>query len=282
MPIPDEFEALMLPALEACEGGRQQRLSAIRRKVAQAEGFSVEDRRKKYPSGGKIYASRMTNAMRYMLDIGLLKRVRHGIYRTTDKGDRLLSSNPSRTDIDRLLAECPDYLELTLHRTARRLASTREADVLRRVHGAPPAILGRVVEDLLDVMGYRVGDAMKSGAGRFGDRGIDCTIREDALGPDTVYVRVRKYPEGKAVDANDLHDFALAVGAADATKGVFVTTADFTSAAETYVERSPIRIVRIGGEKLAQLMVLHGVGVRTRAQYEVKRIDEDYFGVEAT
>ena len=48
-----------------------------------------------------------------------------------------------------------------------------------------------------------------------------------------------------------------------------------------YVGRSPKRIILIDGEKLAQLMVKHGIGVRTRLTYEIKRIDEDWFDQEA-
>ena len=46
------------------------------------------------------------------------------------------------------------------------------------------------------------------------------------------------------------------------------------------MNRSPKRIVLIDGEELARLMEVHNVGVRTRARYEVKRIDEDYFDVD--
>jgi restriction endonuclease Mrr len=40
------------------------------------------------------------------------------------------------------------------------------------------------------------------------------------------------------------------------------------------------RIVLIDGEKLATLMIDHGLGVTLEASYEVKRIDSDYFSEE--
>jgi restriction system protein len=46
------------------------------------------------------------------------------------------------------------------------------------------------------------------------------------------------------------------------------------------VAQSPKRIVLIDGEELARLMVKHNIGVRRKTQYEVKRIDEDYFDLE--
>jgi len=59
-------------------------------------------------------------------------------------------------------------------------------------------------------------------------------------------------------------------------RGVFVTTSNFTSKARDHVKRSPKRIVLIDGPELARLMV------RIRAQYETKRIDEDYFAAETS
>ncbi len=137
--------------------------------------------------------------------------------------------------------------------------------------------LERVVVDLLIAMGYGGGDAAKGRVtGRSGDGGIDGTIREDTLRLDEVYVQAKKYAEGNTVGESDLRNFA------GTTKGVFVTTASFTRAAEDYVARSPKRIVLIDGEELARLMVRHGVGVRTRLHHEIKRIDEDYFDQEVT
>ena len=72
-----------------------------------------------------------------------------------------------------------------------------------------------------------------------------------------------------------------ALAAAGTIKGVFVTTATFTSAAKDYVKRSPKRIVLIAGEELARLMVEYDIGVRTQLQHAIKWVDEDYFEQEA-
>jgi restriction system protein len=240
---------------------------------------------------------------------GLLERVRRGVYRLTQEGERLSSRTPSRIDMD-LLGEYPDYAEWSrrangpspskdatesrsddiaetpeeaLDRAAKQLSSALEADVLHRVRGAAPMFLERVVVDLLIAMGYGGGDAAKGRVtGRSGDGGIDGTIREDALGLDEVCVQAKKYAEGNAVGISDLRNFAGTVDAASTTKGVFVTTASFTRAAKDYVARSPKRIVLIDGEELARLMVRHGVGVRTWLHHEIKRVDEDYFDQEVT
>ncbi len=244
----------------------------------------------------------------YMERAGLLGRLRRGVYRLTQEGERLLSRKPSRIDLN-LLGEYPDFTdwlrrangpspskgvaskqngdvtdtpEEVLDRAAQQLTSALEADVLHRVRDAAPAFLERVVVDLLIAMGYGGGDAtMGRVTGRSGDGGIDGTIREDALGLDEVYVQAKKYAEGNAVGESDLRNFAGAIDAAGTTKGVFVTTAGFTRAAKAYVARSPKRIVLIDGAELARLMVRYGVGVRTRTLHKIKRIDDDYFDQEA-
>ena len=61
---------------------------------------------------------------------------------------------------------------------------------------------------------------------------------------------------------------ALAYVRADATK---------MAQARDYVDRVSHRIVLIDGDRLARLMIAHGVGVRTRRTYAVQGVDEDYF-----
>jgi len=308
MPVPD-FQSLMLPALKAFAGGGEPTLGQVREQVAAAAGLSADDVREMLPSGRQtIFVNRVSWAVIYMARAGLLKRVRRGLYQLTPEGERLLSRKPSRIDLN-LLEEYPDFAEWSqrakaptpgkdvtskqnedfldtpeeaLIRAARQLSGALEADVLHRVLDAAPVFLERVVVNLLIAMGYGGGDAtMGQVTGRSGDGGIDGTIREDALGLDEVYVQAKKHAEGNTVGEGDLRNFAGAIDAAGTTKGVCVTTAGFTRAAKDYVARSPKRIILIDGAELARLMVKHGIGVRTRASYEIKKLDEDYFDREA-
>ena len=113
--------------------------------------------------------------------------------------------------------------------------------------------------------------------GRSGDCGFEGTIREDALGLDDVYVQAKGHAEGNDVRPTALSSFSGAIDVAEATKGVFVSTAILTHGARDYVEKTPKRIVLIDGAELARLMARHGIGVRGLARYEIKGIDEDYF-----
>ena len=62
-----------------------------------------------------------------------------------------------------------------------------------------------------------------------------------------------------------------------ATKGVFVTTSTFSPQATEFAARIPQRVILIDGRRLTELMIEHGVGVRSSRVLEFKRIDEDFF-----
>ncbi|PJA18123.1 MAG: restriction endonuclease, partial [Elusimicrobia bacterium CG_4_9_14_3_um_filter_62_55] len=47
-----------------------------------------------------------------------------------------------------------------------------------------------------------------------------------------------------------------------------------------YVAGIQQKVILIDGEKLADLMIEHGVGVSTVAAYQIKKIDADYFAEE--
>jgi restriction system protein len=136
------------------------------------------------------------------------------------------------------------------------------------------------VVELLVKMGYggSIKDAGKA-IGKSGDEGIDGTIKEDKLGLDVIYIQAKKW-KGTNVGRPDLQKFVGALAGQGAKKGIFITTSDFTRDAIEYVPRNETKIVLINGELLAQLMVDYSLGCTTQQIYEVKKIDNDYFGDE--
>ena len=62
-----------------------------------------------------------------------------------------------------------------------------------------------------------------------------------------------------------------------ATKGLFVTTSDFTNDARDTARRLSRHVVLINGDQLAALMVRYAVGVRVEETLFLKKIDEDFF-----
>ncbi len=65
-----------------------------------------------------------------------------------------------------------------------------------------------------------------------------------------------------------------------ATKGVFVTTSKFSSEAVEYARHLVQRIILIDSQRLADLMIEHGVGVRLNCAIEFKQLDENFFDEE--
>ena len=306
MAVPD-YQSLMLPALRALEDSTELALRDTRARIAVSEGLTSGDTREMLRSGLQTaFANRVGWAMTYMVHAGLVERIRRGVHRLTPEGRRVLSTRPERIDLQ-TLNQYPSFVEWyrrgkepdarrvqsgsheaptetpeeALGRAADQLREQVQGELLGRVREASPAFVERIVVDLLTAMGYGGGDPdMGRVTGGPSDRGIDGTIREDALGLDEVYVQAKRYAKGTNVGEGDLRNFAGAIDAAGTTKGVFVTTSSFTRAARDYVNRSPKRIVLIDGEELARLMEVHNVGVRTRVRHEVKRIDEDYFDLD--
>jgi restriction system protein len=127
-------------------------------------------------------------------------------------------------------------------------------------------------------MGY--GGSRKNAAtqlGRSGDGGVDGVISEDRLGLDRVFVQAKRYAKETPVGRPEVQAFVGSLVGLGATKGVFVTTSTFSSHARQFVQHLSQRVILIDGEALADLMIEHGVGVRTFRAIEFRRLDEDFF-----
>ena len=147
-------------------------------------------------------------------------------------------------------------------------------DLLQRIKDNSPAFFEELVIDLLVSMGYGGSREDAEAVGRSGDGGIDGIINEDRLGLDVVYVQAKRW-DGN-VGEPPIRDFAGALAGKGATKGIFITTSDFSNGARNYSAQG-FKIVLIDGKQLAQLMIEHNIGVSIAKTYEIKRVDSDYF-----
>ena len=75
----------------------------------------------------------------------------------------------------------------------------------------------------------------------------------------------------------EIQKFAGALQGQRARKGIFITTSNFSREANDYASRIESKIVLIDGEQLAQMLIDHNIGVTPVANYEIKRVDSDYF-----
>jgi restriction system protein len=112
--------------------------------------------------------------------------------------------------------------------------------------------------------------------GGSGDAGIDGMISLDKLGLEKVYVPAKRWQS--MVGRPEIQGFYGALAGQRAKRGVFITTSYFTSQAIEFAN-SVEGIVLVDGNRLAQLMIDHEVGVALRP-LRLPRLDSDYFDEE--
>jgi restriction system protein len=300
--IPD-FQTVMLPVLTHLKDGREKSNAEILDALASRFGLTEDERTSLLPSGRQgIFVNRVAWAKSHLKAAGLVESFRRGNYKITNRGLEVLNSHPNRVDL-RVLKQFPEYVEF---RKGKRDGTTQQpvptlegetdeltpeeqleygnqrvreqlcANLLEKLKAASPGFFEKVVVELLVAMGYG-GSRQDAGqtVGRAGDGGIDGVIKEDRLGLDFLYIQAKKWKD--IVGRPEIQKFAGALQGQRAKRGVFITTSDFTKEAMEYAAMIDSRIVLIGGSRLANLMIDHGIGVTTVASYEVKRIDSDYF-----
>ena len=192
---------------------------------------------------------------------------------TVDPGSSAEPGNTATEAVD--LQRTP---EDTLESASALLDAALRDELLALLQQISPIRFERVILNLLNAMGYGGGQLSTTALTKASaDGGIDGVISEDALGLDAVYIQAKRYGPENTVGRPHIQQFIGSLTGESATKGVFVTTSDFSKEAREYIHKVQQRVVLINGQRLAQLMIRHGVGVRTRATYLVRSVDEDYF-----
>ena len=192
----------------------------------------------------------------------------------------VLSHAPSAAAINELPVETPEEIinnSYTLLRGAigfRVIAASEEGDA-----DVFPAVGRDSSTTLRMIKKWTTAAPASKRSGRRSRRAtMDGVIDEDRLGLDAVYVQAKKWEN--FVGEPQLRDFAGALDAHRARKGVFMTTSEFSEPARRYLEKVDFKISLIDGRKLAELTIDFGVGVSLAHSYEIKKIDNDYFAEE--
>lgn len=290
------FQHLMLPVLRsACDRPEEISIADLENELALGANVDAADLARLLPSGKKgVFANRVAWARSYLCKVGLLEMRRKGYVQATERGRALIAEGV--TAIDRLvLARYPEFApadfapggasaglpqksEEQIVASYHRLNAELAREIVSRIHALKPDFFERLIVDLLVKMGYGGGRLeMGRTLGRTGDGGVDGVIKEDELGLDVIYVQAKRFAEEISVPLREVRDFVGGLEGHRASKGVFVTTSYFPSTAYEFITRVSKRVVLIDGPELASLMIRHRVGVRVKANYELKRIDEDYF-----
>lgn len=293
MPIPD-YQTIMLPLLKFAADGKEHSSRESIDFLATEFRLSLEECNELLPSGKQpIFNNRVGWAATYLRKAELVESKKRGYFSITDRGETVLSENPERIDV-KFLEQFPEFLkfrekdpikpppppiinpEELLEAAYQELKETVASELLQNIGQCSPAFFERLVVDLLTKIGYG-GSRKEAGQaiGQTGDGGIDGIIKEDKLGLDIIYIQAKRWRA--TVGRPEIQKFAGAFQGQRARKGIFITTSSFSKEASDYVKHIDTKIILVDGERLAELMIDHNVGVSPVADYEVKRIDGDYF-----
>lgn len=304
MAIPD-YQTLMLPVLQIAAKG-STKVADVADQIAEQFGLSQDEQEELVPSGKQaVLHNRIHWAKFYMSKAGLVDSPKRGVFHASEAGRKLLAVNPERIDVA-LLKTIPEFLEFYEKGSQSESANTEKAqdqsagsdatpeeqidaasliltkalkgDLLARVHEQTPTFFEHLIVELLVAMGY--GGSHDSAArrlGKSGDGGIDGIIDEDRLGLDRIYIQAKRYSPEQTIGRPAIQGFVGSLIGFGANKGVFVATCTFSKQAREYVKNLQQRVILIDGDRLAELMIEFGIGVRVSRVVQVKRLDEDFF-----
>lgn len=304
MAIPD-FQTLMLPTLKLISKRSISSYKELKSELISEFQLTVEEEAQLLPSKTqRVMDNRVYWALVYLAKAGLITRPSRGHYTITAQGNKVLEKSPDKIDIRFLkqFAEFQDFQNLSKQKSYSKSESHDEKNadsntdpveqlessymklkeeicgqLLTHVLNLNPTEFELLVIELLKKMGYGVpGIESVTHKGGIGDGGIDGEISEDRLGLDMIYIQAKKYTNNP-VGRPAIQQFVGSLNERKAKKGIFITTSTFTQEATEYIQRIDIRIALIDGIELAELMYQHNVGVNTEQQFEVKKIDTNYF-----
>jgi restriction system protein len=306
MPIP-EFNEIKAPALEFFADGQPHKTSEIFRVLGERLKLSEGDLAELLPSGTQSRWHNRANWACYDLyRAGLLVRPKKGVYVISELGKQVAAEQPQKIDREYLM-RFPQFAEFIRKSTkqsgggsgneplqvtdpikdtatpeeqmaslADSLKNNLASELMGQVKEMDPFRFERLVLDLLLAMGYGGSREEAAIAGKgVNDGGIDGLINEDRLGLDRLYVQAKRWQN--SVGRPEIQNFVGALAGQHAQKGIFITTSEFSSGAIEYAKNLPQRVILIDGQRLAELMIEHDIGVARAYAYEIKRIDTDYF-----
>ena len=299
MAVPKFFE-FFESFLRAVQDGSLHTAREVREIIAADMNISDDDRAEMLPSGKQsTFNNRIAWARTYLDMAGLVETPIRGKYRITEAGKKALASGeeidlnyldrfeqfkafhgaaaPKASKLDEEeKAESPmELLDNAFHTITSALAGQLMDEIMKLTS----AEFERLVVKLLLKMGYGSGiDEAGMVTQQSNDGGIDGIIKEDQLGFSHIYIQAKQWAPDKTITTPEIQKFVGALQGQQAQKGLFITTAKFSSGAVQYAGNLlGAKVVLVDGAALTRLMIKHNVGVSIEHTYEVKRLDTDFF-----
>jgi restriction system protein len=294
MSIPD-FQTIMLPLLELAGDSKEYKLAEAIELLANHFNLSDAERKELLPSGKQArFNNRVGWSRLHLNGAQLLTQTSRGKFQITQRGLDVLKQKPSRIDV-KFLKQFPEYLDFIgvksnspevmpllvqtpdelMDLAHEQLRQNLAQELLERIKSASPAFFERLTIELLVKMGYG-GSLVDAGMaiGKTGDEGIDGIIKEDRLGLDVIYVQAKRW--NNTVGRPEIQQFVGALAGKGASKGIFITTSKFSEQAKSYLPAN-VKVVLIDGVQLANYAIELNLGVSVVSEYQIKRLDFDYF-----
>ncbi|SHF27099.1 restriction system protein [Thermoanaerobacter uzonensis DSM 18761] len=300
MAIPT-YEEIMLPLLKILSDGGIHKYKELEEKLKNVFNLTEEEVNSRSESGVKIFYNRIGWAATYLKKEGLLESPKRGEFKITEEGSKLLAEGVKHLDY-KYLMKYDSFKEFKLHKEVKgpdgykrepednmtpfeRISNAYNEikdslidELLQKLKEVDSYKFEEIVLDLLIKMGYGGSkEEAKERTQKTNDEGIDGIINEDKLRLDKIYIQAKRWKD-RPVGRPDVQAFAGALDGHGASKGIFITTSNFTKEAKEYVERlTTKKIILIDGYRLAEYMIDFNVGVIVQELYEIKRIDNNYF-----
>jgi restriction system protein len=297
------WPALVAPVLDVLGDGTTYHRKDLFDLAAGRANLSETARNERLSTGGLRYEQRMGWVLSHAVKAGWATRPARAHYAITPLGLEWRAKLPSEfgyTDARALFAEYWPQSSTSHSETSAISAEDRNAidalepveqiedgiariradigaQLLERLRDSHPDFFERAVLSLLLAMGYGGTEKRGRQIGGTNDGGVDGVIDQDALGLDRIYVQAKRYKEGNNISRETIQAFVGALHGVGASKGVFISTSDFTSNAREYARNVPSQLILIDGQRLVNLMIDYKVGVQRISSYDVVDIDEDFF-----
>ena len=304
LPKYDEFLA---PIIRYSLDGKEHELSDTIEEMSNEFHLSDEQRNLLMSSGKRTYIyDRVSWAITYLVQAGLLERTGRSRYRISDEGKEEAKIMPQKVKAD-YLEKFTSFNEFRAIRHKKSIDKSNDQagldinsedtpdeeldkifekrkillknDLLDTLLTVKPADFEKLIKDVVLALGYgKDAEEMAKVVGQPNDHGIDAEIYEDKLGFDKIYLQAKHRSRGESsISPHDVRDFVGALSSKKTKKGIFITTGKFTDEAKEIENASEYNIKLIDGEELAALMIEYMVGVRETQKYILKEIDKDYF-----
>ena len=290
-----KFHETFIPILKVLSDEGILHYNDLRQKVRERfySDLSHEALDLKTQSGDSLLLNRIGWAKAYLKQAGFVTQPKRAFVGITEKGEKTLAKGQLTFA---QLRNDPEYIAKEVEKGKARIGVHEEqmlegaspqdlidqgfaaiekevkTELLDKFKQIDPYSFEKVILILLKRMGY--GDFVETK--KSGDGGIDGIINQDQLGLEKIYIQAKRYNANK-VRETDIRNFIGAMSG-DTTKGVFVTTSEFDDSAIKKAREAHHKIILIDGKKLVDLMHQFNVGVQIKSVYEVKEVDEDFFG----